>query len=455
VDNTNRRSALLVSTLGSFLTPFMGSSINTALPSMGKELALDTVSLGWVTTSYLLASAIFLVPFGRVADIHGRKRVFIVGVFIYTVASLLLTVSESPAMVIALRIPQGIGAAMIFGTGVAILTSAFPVGERGKALGINSASVYLGLSLGPFLGGVLTQQLGWRSIFLVNVPLGLVIIIVASWRLRGEWAEARGERLDLLGSLIYSLTLTTLMYGLYLLPASSGMWLISIGGLGVVAFFKVETKSQNPILNVNLFRRNTTFTFSNLAALMNYSATYAVSFLLSLYLQSIKGLSPQNAGLVLVSQPIVQTAFSPLAGRLSDRMEPRIIASIGMALTSAALFALAVLIQGTNLELIIACLVLLGIGLALFASPNTNAVMSSVEKQLYGVASATIGTMRLLGQMLSMGITMLIFTVFIGRTQIMPEYYPLFLQSIRTALMTFAALSFTGISASLVRGKVR
>lgn len=422
---------------------------------MGKELALDTVSLGWVTTSYLLASAIFLVPFGRVADIYGRKRVFILGVFIYTVASFLLTMSASPVMVIALRIPQGIGAAMIFGTGVAILTSVFPVEERGKALGINSASVYLGLSLGPFLGGILTQQLGWRSIFLVNVPLGLIIIPIASSGLRGEWAEARGERLDLLGSLVYSLTLTTLMYGLYLLPASSGVWLVLIGEVGVLVFFNVEARSQSPILNVNLFKGNTAFTFSNLAALINYSATYAVSFLLSLYLQSIKGLNPQNAGLVLVSQPFVQAAFSPVAGRLSDRMEPRVIASIGIALTSAALFALAVLMQATSVELIIACLVLLGIGLALFASPNTNAVMSSVERQLYGVASATIGTMRLLGQMLSMGITMLILTAFMGRAQITPEYYPLFLQSTMIIFMTFAALCFIGIFASLARGKVQ
>ena len=433
----------------------MGSSINTALPLMGRELALDAVSLGWVTTSYLLASAIFLVPLGRVADIHGRKKIFNLGILVYTLSSLLLTISNSSVMLISLRIPQGIGAAMIFGTAVAILTSVFPLSERGKVLGINSAAVYLGLSMGPFLGGLLTQQFGWRSIFLVNVPLGLLIITVTSWRLRGEWTEARGEDFDLLGSLVYSLTLLATMYGLYLLPAISGMWLILMGVLGIMAFIKMEARSRSPILNINLFRGNTVFTFSNLAALINYSATYAVSFLLSLYLQLIKGLDPQNAGLILMSQPIVQAAFSPLAGRLSDRSEPRIIASTGMALTSAALFLLAFLMQGTSLEFIVTCLVLLGLGLALFSSPNTNAVMSSVERRFYGVASATIGTMRLTGQMLSMGITMLIFTAYIGKVQIIPEYYPMFLQSAKVVFTIFAALCLGGIFASLARGRVR
>ncbi len=451
----NKRYALLIATLASFLTPFMGSSVNIALPSIGSEFKIDAVLLSWVATSYLLAAAMFLVPFGRIADIYGRKKIFTHGILIFTISSFLAAISTSAIVLISFRVLQGIGSAMIFGTGVAILTSVFPIGERGKALGINVASVYTGLSLGPFLGGFLTQHLGWRSIFLANVPLGLIIIVLIFWKLKGEWAEAKGEKFDFAGSIIYSITLIAIMYGFSLLPAMSGAWLILMGALGIFSFVKWEMKVESPVLNINLFRNNTVFAFSNLAALINYSATFAVSFLLSLYLQYIKGLSPQNAGIILVSQPVVMAIFSPFAGRLSDRIEPRIVASTGMSLTVVALFLFTFLNDKTTLEFIVVSLILLGFGLALFSSPNTNAVMSSVENRFYGVASGTIGTMRLTGQMLSMGIAMLIFAIYIGRVQITPEYYSLFLSSAKTAFTVFAVLCFVGIFASLARGKVR
>lgn len=344
---------------------------------------------------------------------------------------------------------------MIFSTSVAILTSVFPVGERGKVLGINAAAIYLALSLGPFLGGFLTQHFGWRSIFLANVPFGLIIIALVFWKLQGEWAEAKGEKLDLIGSIIYSLTLIAIVYGFSLLPAISGAWLILIGALGIARFAKWEMKAESPVLDINLFRNNTVFAFSNLAALINYSATFAVTFLLSLYLQYINGLSPQNAGLILISQPVTMAIFSPFAGRLSDKIEPRIVASIGMALTSVGLFLFTFLNEKSTLEFIITSLILLGLGLALFSSPNTNAVTSSVEKRFYGVASGTLGTMRLIGQMFSMGIAMLIFAIYMGRVQITPEYCSLFLRSAKVAFIIFAALCFGGIFASLARGKIR
>ncbi|MEM2872758.1 MAG: MFS transporter [Nitrososphaerales archaeon] len=452
---TDKRVALLVATLASFLAPFMISSVNIALPSIGIEFAIDAVLLSWVTASYLLATAMFLVPFGRIADIYGRKRIFSYGILIYTVSCLLLAISPSAVTLISLRFLEGIGSAMILGTGIAILTSVFPIGERGKALGINVTAVYLGLSLGPFLGGFLTQHLGWRSIFFVNVPLGLTIIFFVFWKLKGEWAEAKGEKFDFTGSTIYSFVLIAVMYGLSLLPAMSGAWLILIGVLGILAFVKWETRVESPVLNISLFRNSRVFAFSNLAALINYSATFAVGFLLSLYLQYIKGLTPQSAGLILVSQPVIQAVFSPFAGWLSDRIEPRIVASMGMALTTIGLFLLTLLNEKTTLEFIVSSLILLGLGFALFSSPNTNAVMSSVEKKFYGVASAILGTMRLTGQTLSIGIAMLIFAIYIGRVQITPEYYQPFLISVEVAFIIFAILCLIGIFASLVRGKVR
>jgi MFS family permease len=214
-------------------------------------------------------------------------------------------------------------------------------------------------------------------------------------------------------------------------------------------------KTTSPLLNMILFFYNAAFAFSNLAALINYSATFAVTFLMSLYLQYIKGFNPQHAGLILVSQPLIMAVFSPLAGRLSDRIEPRVVASIGMGFTAAGLFLFTSLHRETHLAFIVTGLVLLGFGFALFSSPNTNAVMSSIEKRFYGVGSATLGTMRLTGQMFSMGIAMVIFAIHIGSARITPEYYPQFLTSLRTGFIIFSSLCFGGIFASLARGKVR
>jgi len=452
---TVKRSALLIATLSAFLTPFMVSSINIALPAIGKDFKMSAVLMSWIPTSYLLAAAMFLVPFGRLADIFGRKRIFNYGIWIFTAASLLLALAPSMALLIFFRVLQGFGSAMIFGTGMAILTSVYPAAERGRVLGINVAAIYLGLSLGPTFGGILTQQLGWRSIFLVNVPLGSVIIYLVASKLKQEWAEAKGEQFDLMGSLIYSAMLVALMYGFSLLPARSGAGLIAAGIAGIALFILWERRALSPLLNMNLFFDNAAFAFSNLAALINYSATFAVTFLMSLYLQYIKGLTPQQAGMILVSQPLVMAIFSPFAGRLSDKIEPRVVASIGMGFTAAGLVQFTFLESETHLVSIIIGLVLLGFGFALFSSPNTNAVMSSIERRFYGVGSATLGTMRLTGQMLSMGIAMIIFALKIGSARITPDYYPLFLTSTKTAFMIFASLCFGGIFASLARGKVR
>jgi len=454
-NGVSKGTALLVATLASFLMPFMGSSINVALPSLGKEFAMDAVLLSWVATSYLLAAAVFLVPWGRLGDIHGRKKVFTAGIAVYTLGSLLCGLSVSTAMLLSCRVVQGMGSAMMFGTALAIITSVFPPQERGRAMGITVAAVYTGLSLGPFLGGLLTQHLGWRSVFIVNVPLGLVMIGFVLWKLKGEWAEARGERFDFVGALVYGGAIVAIMYGFSLLPAVWGAAVIAAGVLGIVAFVKWEMRVKSPVLDMSLFRRNTVFVLSNLAALINYSATFAVTFLLSLYLQYVKGFTPQYAGLVLVAQPVVQAIFSPLAGRLSDRVEPRIVASIGMTLTTAGLLLFAFVSEETTLAFMIPGLAVLGLGFALFSSPNMNAVMGSVERRFYGVAAGTVSTMRLIGQMLSMGLAMLVFAVVIGRVEITPEVYAQFLSSVRIAFIVFAALCFAGIFASLARGRVR
>ncbi len=452
----SRSSVLFIATVAAFLPAFINSAINVALPPIGFEFGMDAVLLGWVVTAHLLAMAVFMVPLGRAADIWGRRRFFTLGMATYTIFSLLCAVPPSGSILILFRFFQGMGSSMIFGTSVALLTSVFPPGERGRALGINVTAVYLGLSLGPFLGGVLTQYLGWRSIFLVNVPLGICVVALTVQKLKGEWIEAAGERFDLFGSLIYGLALILTIYGLTSLPSAAGAGYLVLGIAGLLAFGAVELRSTSPVLNVRLFRENRVFALSNLAALINYGATFAVAFVLTLYLQTVKGLSPLHAGFVLVAQPAVQTVFSPWAGKLSDRIEAQVVASIGMGITAIGLFLLAYSIDfDTSLLSIVGVLALLGLGFAFFSSPNTNAIMSSVEKRYYGVASGMVGTMRSVGMMTSMAIAMTALSIFMGRVQVTPEVYPQFLEAVTAILSVFVVLCIFGVFASLARGKVR
>jgi MFS family permease len=397
----------------------------------------------------------FLVPLGRLADIHGRKRVFTLGAATFALAAAVAGFSTSGSMLIASRALQGVGSAMIFGTGVAILTSVFPVEERGRVLGLNVAAVYMGLSLGPFLGGWMTGQLGWRSIFFLAAFLGLLVITFVLWKLRGEWAEAKGEPFDLVGSMLYMLSLLALIVGFSHLTEPLGWGLLPIGVMGLVGFLAWERRTAYPVLKIELFSGNRAFALSNAAALINYAATAAVSFLLSLYLQYIRGLGPQQAGAILLAQPIVQATFSPMAGWLSDRIEPRLVASTGMGVTMLGLLLLVFLKPTTPWWATIACLVLLGFGFALFSSPNMSAIMGSVQRKFYGVASGMLGTMRLVGQTLSLGIATLLLAMFIGQVAIGPQHHSSLMAAINSAFAIFALLCGGGILASLTRGNIR
>jgi len=451
---SNRRYALYVSSLASFITPFLGSSLNIALPSIGHEFDLTAVALTWIPAAYLLSNVIFMVPFGRLADIRGRKRIFRIGIWIDVTACILATMTPSGTFFIVLRAIQELGGAMIFSTSIAILTSVYPPEQRGRVLGINVAAVYSGLSLGPVIGGFLTHNFGWRSIFLANILIGVVILYLVSMKLKGEWAEAKGERYDWSGNFFYSIAFILFMSGF---STAGSLWSYVLLGSGVAmmgVFILRELRIDYPILDLRLFR-SIPFAFSNLAALINYSATFAVTFLLSLYLQDIKSLDAEKSGFILLAQPVIMAVLSPAAGKLSDRIEPRIVASIGMGFTAIGLLVFCFLDPSTSIGLILAGLVVLGLGFALFSSPNTNAIMSSVEKKFFGTASGLVGTMRLTGQLLSMGIATLTFSHFLGGRLIEPDTYPLFLQAVRVAFVISTVLCVFGVFASMARGKIR
>jgi EmrB/QacA subfamily drug resistance transporter len=454
-DSTGRKTVLFAAATTFLLFAFMASSVNIAIPSLGEELSLDAIMLGWVATGYLLSSAALLVPSGRIADIYGRKKVFAAGIAIFTLSSFLSGMATSGVMLISFRVLQGIGVAMFAGTGVALLISVFPIAERGKVLGTIAAAVFTGMTLGPVLGGVLTQRLGWRSIFFLTVPLGLVVIAVVLLKLKGEWTGAKGEKFDFAGSLIYIVALVALILGLTRLPGMLGVWLVVGGVVGLLMFVRWEMRIRSPILDMNLFRNSRAFTFSGVAMLLGFAPFWAVTLLISLYLQYIKGFNPESAGLVLVAMPVMSAIFSPLAGKLSDRTEPRIIASIGMALITVGLVMFVFLTERTSLPSVIVNLILVGSGFALFDAPNTNAIMSSAPKTAYGVASATAGTMRQFGMVLGMGIAMLMFALYIGTVPITPEYYARFQESMRTSFIILAVLCFGGVLVSLARGRVR
>ncbi len=448
----NEKRAVLISAgLSSFLTPFMSSALNVAIPAIGREMHATAVTVSWVISSYLVSSTVFLLPFGRLADMLGRKRLFLAGVILFGITSVLCALSPSASVLILSRVVQGIGGAMIFSTAVSLITSALPPGERGKALGYNTAMVYTGLSLGPVIGGLLTQQASWRMIFVVVAVLALLTWLYAR-RIGSEWAPAQGERFDTTGTGLYCLALSLLISAVTL--RSTGLVLGAVAVALVVALGVVETRQEHPLLDLQMFRESTVFTFSTLAALLNYSATFSVGYLLSLYLQMVRGFSPQSTGLLLLIQPVVQAVFSPLAGALSDRIEPRVVASAGMLLTALCLLAYAFMPYRIPLEWLAGLLALSGLGFALFSSPNVNAIMSAVQSRRYGVASSVVSTARMLGQSLSMAMILLIFAVTMHGLPLSPEYGGLLFGSMRLAFGISTVLCLLGVFASLARGRM-
>ncbi|MDT8357506.1 MAG: MFS transporter [Methanomicrobiaceae archaeon] len=450
----DKRILLLVTSLASFLVPYTVSSLAVALPAIGSDFNLDAVSLGWVTSAYLLTAAVCIIPFGKLADIYGRKRLFILGNILFTAGSLFAAFSWAGYAIIIARVVQGLGGSMVFATSIAIVTAVFPPGERGRAIGIITATVYAGLSIGPFLGGILTQHFGWPSIFLLNVPIGIVVLVSTLATIHGEWVEGGKHRFDLAGAVLYSLMLIGALYGLTLLPTPGGILWMLFGAVFLFGFVRWERRHPDPMLDLSLFRDNTAFLFSNIAAMINYSIVFAVGFLMSLYLQFNRGFDPQTAGIILVTMPLVQMAVSPLSGHLSDSIEPRILATAGMAATTAGLGMMAFVSPTIPLLLIIAGLIILGFGYGLFSSPNTNAIMSAVEVRHLGVASAMVSTMRAIGQMVSMALAMMVFSIIIGSRPITPKLYPELQLSVTVIFILFFVLGLMGIWASYSRGTI-
>ncbi len=446
-----RGMILLVATLGGFLVTFMASSVNIALPLIGAEFQASAVMLSWISMSMILVSGALLLPVGRLADTYGRVRFFILSNVLLTVALFASGFAPSAGFLLAMRALTGFCLAIGSVTSTTLVILAYPVETRGRALGLNVGGVYLGLTVGPVLGGLIVHNLGWRSLFLVVGAAALIDVILPLWKLRQvEWREPKTGKFDLPGSVLYAVSLVLLLLGFSRLPGLSGIVLVPVSIVGLALFLWWENKAADPLLPVSLLRRNRVFGFTNAAVLVNYAATSAMVFLMSLYLQYNRGLNAQTAGFVLVTGTFVQALASPWAGRLCDRLPARYVASTGMGFCVLGLLALVFLGDQTPYWYVILALCALGFGFGLFSTPATHIVMGSVDKRWLGVASATIAAVRQAGMSLSTGVAALLLAVLVGRKAIKPEDYPALLTSVRLTFLIFTALCVVGVAASLV-----
>ncbi|MEG2199494.1 MAG: MFS transporter [Anaerovorax sp.] len=448
----DQTAILMVSIVTAFITTFTGSAMNLAIPTIGHEFQTSAALLGWIVTAYMLTAATLSVPFGRLADIRGRHKVLTVGIFIFMLASFLSAFTWSlPAMILC-RLLQGFGGAMIFSTNTAILISSFSPDKKGKVLGYSIASTYVGLTAGPVVGGLLNHSLGWRSIFIFTGIIGLIIFIIAVKKLPKETSIPMDMPMDTLGNLLYIFMIALIMYGLSSFTTSVlSKCAVGMGLLLSVFFVRHELKTQAPIIQITLFTKNPAYALSNLAALMNYGATFALGYLLSIYLQSVLGFNSQIAGLILISQPLIMAVLSPYAGHLSDRFFPFKLASMGMGASALGLLFFVFINESTPLFLIVPVLMFIGAGFAFFSSPNTNAVMSCVHQKDYGVASSILATMRSMGHTFSMVIVTLVVSTQMGNAPLSSATPAQLIATMRLSFIIFTVICIIGIFFSAKR----
>ena len=416
---------------------------------------MNAVELSWVITAFLLSTAMFMLPVGKWGDISGNERLYKTGLIIFTIASLSCAISPSGIWLIVSRFIQGLGAAFTNTTGQAILVSSFSPKERGRVLGISVSMVYAGLAVGPFLGGFLSQHIGWQSLFYIAAFLGIFISITAFLFLKNNESQHKASgKNDIQGTIIFMLGLFSLVYGSSIIEITLGWIILSAGLLLLIFFWWIESRTQYPMFNTKLFSQNKLFAFSNLAALINYTSTFAIVFFLSFFLQKIKGFSPSNAGLIIIAQPVIMAVTSPIIGKLSDKIQPRIFATFGMLMCASGLAALSFISPVTPVAYIVAILFFMGLGFALFSSPNMNTIMGAVDKSQYGQASGIAASMRVLGQIVSMAIVMLYFVAFFKGSSIESVSNETFLSVMKKGFISFSLMALVGTYCSVARGRL-
>jgi EmrB/QacA subfamily drug resistance transporter len=462
-------TVLSVTAVGSFMVSLDSSILNIAIPALSEDLNASFEIVQWIPIVYLLVMSITLIAFGRLADIRGRKNYFLLGIILFTVSSLLCMFSTSGAMLIVFRAIQGTGSAFISANSPSMITEVFPHKETGKAMGIYVAFIYIGIVLGPVLGGLLVQGFTWRAIFAINLPIGIILLIIGFLKIKKSELKLKDESFDTIGTSAFGIALALFLLGLSLsnqLGWTSPL-ILSFMGISVITFISfifIEKKVKYPMLNLRLFSRNRIFATANLAALLNYIATIGVSFLLSIYLQTFLGLSPAITAFLLIPTPVTMAISTLFSGRLSDKIGTRIPCTIGLGIMAIGLVSLVFIIAYLDIIYILISQSVIGIGIGIFSAPNQSAIMKSVEKRDLGIASGTLATMRVVGQSVSIAFLSAILGFFIPSNILNPiishqtveitaTIKASFEMGIHTAFIVSAVICVFGAIVSMVRGK--
>jgi EmrB/QacA subfamily drug resistance transporter len=439
-----RLAALVIVCIGSFLAPLALSSVNIAAPAIAKALQADAIYVSWIPTSLLLANVVTLLPVGRLADIWGRKRMYLTGSILFALASMVGAFANKIEWLLLFRIFQGVALSMIFSCSMAIITSIYKSGQRGTVLGIVAAFVYLGLTCGPLIGGWLTQYFGWRAVFLFPIPLSLLSIVLLLWKLRGEWRGPPGQRLDWMGSILFGVGIAAVFLGISNLPSLEATVTLAIAVTMLGLFVYQQNRAPFPLVRLKSMWGNRMFSYSLLASILMYAASYPLVFLLSLYLQYLQGMSSTSAGQLMVLQAVVMVFVAPVSGRLSDRLPAATIASAGCVFAACGYLILQWIDYDSSAYLIGCALLVLGLGFGLFSTPNNNAALGAVHEDKMGIATALLSLSRVLGNMLGTAVVVLLVTLYIGEAKIEPEQYPALLIVIKISMgcsLCFALLA--------------
>ena len=442
-------SVVLVSFLTSFFAVFLAAGIVIGVPSIAGEFGMNNVVQNWIITIALLVVAVFTLPAGQISGKFGVKKSLVAGVVVFLLASIGACLSFSTESFLFFRVIQGIGGAFSNVASMAMVVQAIRPEKRGQALGFTVTGVYLAGSLSPVICGFLVFNFGWRSMFYFVVPFFVLCIALMIWKIPGDWKTYENDKIDSLGYIIYGIGILLFIYGFTSLMNATGIICTFIGFMLLIIFGYYETRVDTPAFNMRLFR-NMKFTSSNIAALCSYLAVAAITTILNYHFQYVRGWNAQMAGLILIVTPIIMAFMAPASGRLSDKIHPQKLAAVGMSIATVTLLILVFLDANTPIYLIVIAMVLQGIGMGLFTSPNTNAIMSSVPPNETPNASAAQSAMRTIGQTMSLGLLTLVFAWIMGSLKISSEYADLIVQSSQIVCIICTVICIIAVFASLV-----
>lgn len=447
---------LLAVCVAQFLLPFMMAGVNAVLPPIGEELNASARQLGLVSTLYALGLAVFQLTAGRMGDVWGRRRTFLWGMGLFTVCTIITGFAPNINTLLSIRFVQGAGAAMFNASGLALLACTAPPALRGQYIGFGGAAVYAGIACGPPLAGLIAGTLGWRWLFWAT-GLCCAAAMLLMLRVHAEWREGKGEPFDWRGSIIYGLGMAALTFGSTSLQDSllMGWGLIGTGIVALALYVRIELHTPFPLLDIRLLVSNKLFGLSSLAAFISYSSFFGMLFFFSVYLQVVRNMSVQDAGLFLAVQSGVQMITTPWAGRLADKHGASLISSIGIGCCGLGLLAAAFLQVDSPLSLLVAAQVLLGFGISLFAVPNTTVLLGSVDSKHLGQAAGLTGAVRTGGGVLNMMIITMTLGLYLGHQPISTETIVPFMQSMKADLILFGVLNLLAVGCAFGRLRLK